>query len=263
LRAAADKFVAKLVFRAYRFVWATTPSVAEELASRWRIDRQRVVIQPNLVDLRDLSCVAALRRARDFGCPLRLLIVTRLDAIKGVDVAIRALAELTQERAVLRILGQGDEHYVEHLHHLARRMGVSDRIEWGGMVPRDRLPEEYENADMLLVPSRYETFGVVIVEAMAAGLPVIASNVGGIPDVVKGGCCARLVQADNPAALARAIRELSENPEEVARLRDEGERRARDFEADAGVARWLELYRASTSAAATPLKLRDTVSEQP
>jgi len=261
VRVAVTKLFARLAFRAYRYIWVTTPAVAEELRSRWAISRDRIVVEPNLVDLGDLTAVARPRTDRDVAAPLRLLLVTRLDPIKGVDVAIRALAEMNGGSAVLRIVGEGASAYVEHLHSIAEELGVSDRIEWAGPIAREKLTEEYRNADILLVPSHYETFGVVIVEALAAGLPVIASNVGGVPNVVDGRRYARLVQPGDPAALARAMVELAGNPAEMARLSREGPSRAREFDAEAGVERWLQIFHASAPGAVRPLALCSTVKD--
>ena len=80
-RTAVSKLLARLVLRAHRFVWATTPTVAEELVSRWGVARKRIVVAPNLVELGDLSRVSKARQARQAGAPLRLLMVTRLDPI--------------------------------------------------------------------------------------------------------------------------------------------------------------------------------------
>ena len=251
-RTALGKLLARLIFRAHGFVWATTPTVAEELVSRWGISRERIVIAPNLVDLGDLSRASEMREVREGDAPLRLLMVTRLEPIKGVDVAIRALAELTHTPSVLRVLGDGQQRYVDSLRSLTEQLGVSSRVDWAGKFPREDLPEEYRRADLLLVPSRYEAFGVVIVEAMAAGLPVVASRVGGIADVVRNGQCARLVQPGDPAELARAIEELAGDHDEIARLVREGIGQAQNFEAGAGVGKWLEIYRSSTKASATP-----------
>jgi glycosyltransferase involved in cell wall biosynthesis len=246
------KAIARLVFRTYIYVWTTTPTVADSLAYRWGVSRDRIVVHPNLVDLRDLTNVNESRISKPE--LLRLLVVTRLHPVKGVDVAIRALARLPDERAVLRIIGEGKEPYVGQLRSLADELGVADRIEWAGKVPREQLPDEYWQADLLLMPSRYEAFGIVLIEAMAAGLPIVASSVGGIPHVTCNGKCAKLVQPECPKALAIAIASLSNDPREAELLRREGAKRALDFDAERGVARWLELYRHFSSASAWPRK---------
>jgi glycosyltransferase involved in cell wall biosynthesis len=125
---------------------------------------------------------------------------------------------------------------------LAKEIGVSGRVEWPGRIARERLAHEYGRANLLLVPSRYEPFGIVIIEAMASGLPVIASDVDGVPYVVNGGECAKLVEPGNVSALAQAIRDLATNPDEARRLRKAGLRRVSEFDAKAGVGKWLDIF---------------------
>ena len=242
-RAAAIKLLAKLVFRTYRFAWATSPTIANELRQRWGVPAKRIITAPNLVDLQGVALGNP-----DPDAPFRLLMVTRLQKQKGVDVAVRALAALEDKRIVMRVVGEGDERYAEELRRLADELGVAGRIDWPGKVAREHLAAEYRNASLLLVPSRYEPFGIVIIEAMASGLPVIASNVGGIPYVVDGGAAARLVEPDDVGALAQAIAELDADAGEMRRLREAGLSRAREFDAEAGVGKWLDTYREAATA---------------
>jgi glycosyltransferase involved in cell wall biosynthesis len=243
ITAATVRALASLVFRLHRYVWVTTPLMAQSLGSEWGIAPDRIVVQPNLVQFQPAAVAANRRPQGAAGEGWRLLIVGRLEAIKGVDVAIRALSELRDTPAVLRIVGEGDPSYTAALHRLASELGVAHRIEWAGKVVGEALRREYGEADLLVVPSRYEAFGSVLVEAMAAGLPIVASRVGGIPDVVQHGECARLVEPEDAQALARAIEDLVEDPRELTRLSAAGLERARDFDAEAGVDKWLEIYR--------------------
>lgn len=266
LRGAAAKFIAKLVFRVHRFVWVTTPTVGETLVSQWGVSRSRIIVAPNLVDLPKGGEMEEAKAARLAPEPLRLLVVSRLDVIKGVDVAIQALAELKDIPAVLRVVGEGRGEYAADLLRLAERLGVSDRIEWAGKVAREHLDEEYRAADLLVVPSRYEAFCAVILEAYAAGLPVVASNVGGIPYVVQNGECARLVEPEDAPELARAIVDLISDAKQYDRLRRAGLKRASGFCAEAGVDKWLQTFRTPGGAAAAhevDKKVKDDVTEKP
>ena len=247
LRAGAIKTLAKLVFRTYRFAWATSPAVASELKQRWGVSEKRIVTAPNLVDLRGVGPRDGI--GDEEGTAFGLLMVTRLQKQKGIDVAIRALAELGDPRFILRVVGEGDEKHAEELRRLARQLEVADRVDWAGKVAREQLPDEYRRASLLLVPSRYEPFGIVLIEAMASGLPIVATNVGGIPYVVDGGVCARLVEPDDAPALARAIGGLVADDGEMRRLRAAGLNRALEFDAAGGVGKWLDIYREELSKA--------------
>ncbi len=131
-------------------------------------------------------------------------IVGRLSPEKGVDIGIRALEALPGWRLV--VVGDGDERGA--LEALAAARGVGDRVRFEGWsaTPWALNP----GFDVLAVPSRAEAFGLVIVEAMFAGVPVVASAVGGIPEVIEDGVNGILVPPDDPAALAAAVLGLGE-----------------------------------------------------
>lgn len=166
-----------------------------------------------------------------------LLAVCRLDRQKGVDVAVRALAEVRRrhERAVLVVLGEGPER--EELHRLASRLGVS--VHLLGRVPD--VNAWLTRADVLVHPVRWEGFGLAVLEAMLAGLPVVASNVSSLPELVEDGETGALVPPDDPPALAAGIeRALAAG----AMLGEAGRRRAHERFSVARMAdATLELYR--------------------
>ncbi len=144
--------------------------------------------------------------------------VGRLDQVKGHDIAVRALPGLPEVRLV--IVGSGPERAA--LLQLARELGVADRLElygWSGDVAA-RLA----GFDVFCHPSRYEGLGLSLIEAMAAGLPCVASEVGGVPEVL--GRCGVLVPPEDPAALALAVRQLRVDPAHRARLGERARRRA-------------------------------------
>ena len=91
---------------------------------------------------------------------------------------------------------------------LVRRYRLDKNVEFLGSISRNRLPEYYSQADIFVLPSVYEPFGIVILEAMAARLPVVASNVGGIPEIVKNNKTGLLMPSKEPKALASAIEAL-------------------------------------------------------
>jgi glycosyltransferase involved in cell wall biosynthesis len=132
-----------------------------------------------------------------------LLFVGRLVSIKGADVAIRAL-RLLHDRGLARsltICGGGPE--MPSLKKLAERKGLSDSVRFEGWTQPEELVEHYSKAEVTLVPSRYEPFGIVALEAIACGSPVVASSVHGLPQAV--GDCGFLIEPDNPEALADSV----------------------------------------------------------
>ena len=147
----------------------------------------------------------------------RLLYLGRLDERKGVHVAVDALAELPPE-AVLVLQGSGDERYVERLR--ARGTG---RIEFSA-VPRERLREVYADADALVFPVQWdEPWGLVPLEAMAVGRPVVATGTGGSGEYLEHESnCLIYEPRDSPAALADAVRRLAADENLRERLRTTG-----------------------------------------
>ena len=137
---------------------------------------------------------------------LHVAAVGRLDAMKGHDVLLRAIAQV--HGAHLTILGEGSERSA--LESLARLLRIADRVEMPGWVdaPRRRLPE----FDVLAMPSRSEGFPLAVLEGMLAGLPIVATAVGGIPEAVIDGETGLLVPADGADALAGALRRLQADP---------------------------------------------------
>jgi D-inositol-3-phosphate glycosyltransferase len=153
-----------------------------------------------------------------------LLFVGRLTPIKGLETLLRALAALRSDglaaaRLTLLVVGgtKGDSPDGAHLHRLAQDLGLCAWVDFRGPQPQEALPDYYAAADLCLMPSRYESFGVVALEAMASGVPVIASRAGGLAVTVQDGATGRLVPEGDVAALARAVAGL---------LGDEAGRRA-------------------------------------
>jgi D-inositol-3-phosphate glycosyltransferase len=142
----------------------------------------------------------------------RLLVVGRLVPRKGIDTAIAVLARMP--RAELVVLGGppsrelATDQEARRLRELAERAGVADRFVMLGGVPSDWMPRLLRSADVVLCPARYEPFGIVPLEAMACGVPVVATAVGGHLDSVADGVTGRLVPPDDPTAMAVAAAEL-------------------------------------------------------
>ncbi|PRC90966.1 glycosyltransferase family 4 protein [Solimicrobium silvestre] len=145
-----------------------------------------------------------------------LLSVGSLTTHKGHDLVIRALSSLTDIH--LMIAGSGPEH--QKLHELAQQLGVADRVQWLGSVPQTELKTFYSAADALVLVSSREGWANVLLESMACGTPVIASNVGGSPEVVTSLDAGILISERTPQALIAAIHSLRANyPEHEATRR--------------------------------------------
>lgn len=177
----------------------------------------------------------------------RLLFVGRANAQKGLESLIRALGCM-RSNASLDIVGDGAGR--APLERLGGEIGVAQRLRWHGALPQPELAGLYRAAAALVVPSIDEGLGLVAVEGQLSGVPVVASNSGGLPDIVQDGCTGLLVPPGEPAALARTLDDLLARPDRGAALGAAGRAHAlATFSPDAVAQRYAELYRAVTSGA--------------
>lgn len=158
-----------------------------------------------------------------------LLYVGRFDPYKNVPLLVRAFADLRRSAFPdlrLRIIGPPDPRYPE-AHDLARELEVHGAIDWCGYVDVEELARAYREAAVLVQPSRYEGFGLPVLEAMAAGTPVVCTRAGALPEVV--GEAAIVVEPDDDRALADAVTRVLTDAGERARLREAGLERVKSF----------------------------------
>lgn len=172
--------------------------------------------------------------------PPVLLCSGRVVDDKGFDVAVDAMAGLPGARLV--IAGDGDAR--AGLEARARALGVDDRVTFAGWVSPDDMPALVARSTVVLAPSRLEGFGLTALEAALMGRPVVASDIGGHPEVVQDGVTGVLVACDDAAALADAVARLLAAPEAARRMGEAGRRRAlAEFSARRHVDEWDALYR--------------------
>jgi len=158
----------------------------------------------------------------------RILLVGRLAPQKGVSTLVEAAGLLKDPSAKVLLVGDGSER--PKLEREAKRIGVGDRVRFEGFVAHERRPAALVHADLLVLPSLYEELGTVLLEAMQAGLPVVASKTGGIPDVIEDGVNGMLVLPGEPEALARAIDRFLADRDLARRLSEGAQQRAKDYD---------------------------------
>ena len=204
---------------------------------------------PNGIDVRRF----AEARAADLGPGTKLLFVGRLHARKGFRVAVEAYRGLAAERRGLRLVVAGDGPERATLGRL--EPDALARVTLLGTVPNADLPPIYTACDVFVAPNTGgESFGVVLVEAMAAGLPVVASSIPGFEEVVTDGVDGLLVHPRDPAALADAVARVLDEPGLAPRLAEAGRNRAERFDWSFVVRELEEAYR--DAVATGPPRLR-------
>jgi colanic acid/amylovoran biosynthesis glycosyltransferase len=162
--------------------------------------------------------------------PVRLLSVGRLHWAKGYQFGLATVRELLRQGIDCRYRIVGDGHAREELEYSIRNMELKNYVTLTGAMPSDRVVDEMHKADILLLPSVKEEFGIVLLEAQSTGLPIVASNIGGVKEAVCDGETALLVDDRNHLETVKAIRSLLENKTQYARMSSKGRTFAEQFD---------------------------------
>jgi D-inositol-3-phosphate glycosyltransferase len=175
-----------------------------------------------------------------------MLFVGRIQPLKGLDVAIRALAQLENSATRLIVVGgaSGDEGEteVQRIDDLIDALGVRDRVQFVAPQAHHILSTFYRAADVVIVPSRSESFGLVALEAAACGIPVVASGVGGLITIIDDGVTGHLVADRDPAMFAHHINQLIAHPIAAAAMGQRAAEKARGYTWSFAAARLRRAY---------------------
>ncbi|MDQ1717496.1 MAG: hypothetical protein QOE89_1449 [Pseudonocardiales bacterium] len=209
-----------------RIIATCTDEVAE--LSAMGAAEGRIDVVPCGVDLDLFKTVDPQPRRGDR--PARLLVVGRLVERKGIEDAVRAMAYLPDTELVVVGGPSPDElagdPEIARLAAIARECGTVERVTFTGRVTHDELPAVIRGADVLLAVPWYEPFGIVPLEAMACGVPVVATAVGGLLDTIVAGVTGVFVEPRNPAAIAAATQKLLADERGRAAMGAAGRKRA-------------------------------------
>lgn len=166
---------------------------------------------------------------KELGVEKYTLTVSRLVKQKGLRYMVEALQDIDQENYKHVVIGQGPEK--QSLEELAKKLGVEEKLHFTGFVPEEDMTDYYTQAEAFILPSLYEPFGIVLVEAMACKTPVIATVAGGIPEVL--GDTGINIPIRSSEEIAKNVNELLNNPEKAKEMGEEGMKRAKQkFEWD-------------------------------
>ena len=183
---------------------------------RFFVPNREIHIIPNGVDPDRFNLdvePADVRRSLGLGeDQILLLAVGRLAYMKGFHVLLKALPSVIRQEPSVHLAIAGSGYFGPYLRYLTRSLDLEGHVSFLGHLPDETLTRLYLSSDIFISPSLAEAFGIVILEAMAAGLPVIATKTGGIPEIITHGVSGLLVKKGSPSALASALLELIESP---------------------------------------------------
>ena len=247
------------VVRAADRLIANTTEEGDELVRHYDAERAKIaVVHPgvNLDRFRPADGRAAAR-AR-LGLPQDALVplfAGRIQPLKAPDVLLRSVAVLLDERPELRskivvpVVGGPSGSGLakpEGLQKLAARLGIADVVRFRPPVGQEQLADWFRAASVLVMPSYSESFGLVAIEAQAAGTPVLAASVGGLPVAVRDGHTGFLVEGHDPVAYARVLRDFADDPGLSARMGASAARHAECFGWDTAAQATADVYTAAT-----------------
>ena len=233
---------------------ANTPAEAEQLIDLYDADPLRVATVPPGVDLTVFTPGDALDARRRLGLNERahvLLFVGRIQPLKAPDVLLAAASQLLERRPELRdelvvaVVGGPSGSGLAHPHHLeamASSLGIADVMHFAPPVAQSQLVDWYRAADVTVVPSYNESFGLVAIESQACGTPVVAASVGGLRTAVADGESGLLIPSHNPHDYARVFEQLIDEPGRRAAMSVAAEKHAAEFGWDATAAGTLDVY---------------------
>ncbi len=233
---------------------AATPAELAQLQWLYQADTRKIVIIPPGVDTSHFYPISGDEAKEAIGIPLcerMLLFVGRIEPLKGIDILIQAIALLRQRNiyVCLAVIGgdpdsspQAQSSEMARLKMLREQAGLTDLVTFLGKRGQDTLPYYYSAAEAVVVPSHYESFGMVALEAMACGTPVVASQVGGLAFLVQDGVTGFTVPVDEPQALADRLALLINDRALRQKLGEQAHAVAQQYAWENIAARVLALY---------------------
>jgi glycosyltransferase involved in cell wall biosynthesis len=200
----------------------------------------KIYVIPNGIDFDEIQKIRTEDRLKHPA----ILVMSTLGRVKGIDVLLNAIPIIRKEIPNLHVYIAGKSGSEEgNLKKLVKALNIEESVSFLGFISGNEKYIYYKSADIYVQPSRYETFGVVLLEAMACGKPVVASNVGGIPFVVENGKTGLLFESENVDELAEKIMFLLKDDELRTKMGEAGRKRARGFTWERSAEMTAEVYR--------------------
>jgi len=195
---------------------------ADQCEKIYKVPAGKIFIVSNGIDVSKFS-------PREFPLEKVILFIGGTVEYKGLDILLEAVGFIFKKYFDFKIVIIGEEDKrKEKLVKLAQKLGIDSKLEWKGLVYPADIPTYFRKTSILAMPSRLELFGIVALESMASGVPIAASDAGGLPEVVINGENGLIVERENPQKLAEAIMYLFDNPIEAEEMGKKGRKRVEE-----------------------------------
>lgn len=206
------RLTSKFILQNADAVLALTQNMKQKMKQIYDRD---ISIVPNGIDLEKFKIPSESKKGRD---AKTIVFVGRLHPVKGVRYLLQAMKIVHAEMPDAKLILVGDGEERENLESLTNSLGIRECVEFAGKVPHERIQDYMNQAEVFVLPSLSEGFPVTILEAMACGLPIVATNVRGIPNIVEEGVNGYLVNVKSPDEMAERILFLLQNDEMRERM---------------------------------------------
>ncbi len=195
-------------------------------------------IVPNIIDLERFHAA----QATDLPTPRHLVVARNLEPIYDIPTALRAFALVRNALPDVRLTVAGSGPERSDLEVLSRDLGIERNVDFCGTRDRDEMAALYRSATVVLNPSRVDNMPNSVLEAMASGVPVVSTNVGGVPFILRDDVTGLMVPAGNPQAMADAVLRLLDNPEVASRIAAAATRDVQQYAWTHVRQRWADVY---------------------
>lgn len=235
--------ISKLALRNAATVIALTEDMKREIQ---KIRAVEPTVLPNGIDLERFENLPSRKNLRsrlmiEQGQKI-ILFVGVLKLVKGVRYLIETMTTIKQKEPMARLLIVGDGEERQTLEELAEGLNLRGQVSFAGRVPNEVVPQYMAASDVFVLPSLSESFGIVNLEAMASGLPIVASNLRGMKEIVEDGQSGFLVEPRNPEAIAQKVLLLLQDEGLRRRMGERNKQKAKQYSWEEIVAKLEEIY---------------------
>lgn len=218
-KTAFDAIVPQATIKAAKKIIAISNHEKQVLLRRG-ILQDRIVVIPNGIDLDEITPGPfTVKKSGKI-----LMFAGRIDIDqKGLDILLEAFAKVAKTHPEIKLVFTGPDwnNSIKLLEELAAKLGVKDKVQFNGFLKRSDYLESLRSSDIFILPSRFEPFGIVLLEAMAAGVPVIASNAGAVPEILEEGKLGLIFENGNIDSLAAKVENVLANEKDAQKRANE------------------------------------------